>query len=69
MSLLVGYARAKSDSFGVRMQGVGIGERAERLLVIALVGMAGYMEAALAVVVVISAITLVQRVIATSRQL
>lgn len=69
LSLLVGYARAKSDSLGIRMQGVGIGERAERLLVIAIVGMAGYMELALLVVIVISAVTLVQRMAATSRAL
>ncbi len=69
LSLLVSYARAKSDALGIRMQGVGIGERAERLLVIAIVGMAGYMELALVVVAVISAITLVQRMASTSRQL
>lgn len=69
LSLLVGYARAKSDSLGIKMQGVGIGERAERLLVIAIVGMAGYMELALLVVIVISAVTLVQRMAATSRAL
>lgn len=69
LSLLVSYARAKSDALGIRMQGVGIGERAERLLVIAIVGMAGYMELALVVVAVISAVTLVQRMASTSRQL
>ena len=69
LSLLVGYARAKSDALGIRMQGVGIGERAERLLVIAIIGIAGYMEIALVIVVIISAITLVQRMAATARQL
>jgi len=69
LSLLVSYARAKSDALGIRMQGVGIGERAERLLVISIVGMAGYMELALVVVAVISAVTLVQRMASTSRQL
>lgn len=69
LSLLVSYARAKSDALGIRMQGVGIGERAERLLVIAVVGMAGFMELALVVVAIISAVTLVQRMASTSRQL
>lgn len=69
LSLLVSYARAKSDALGIRMQGVGIGERAERLLVIAIVGMAGFMELALVVVAVISAVTLIQRMASTSRQL
>lgn len=70
LSLLVGYARAKSDALGgIVMQGVGIGERAERLLVVAIIGMLGYMELALVIVVVISAITLAQRMISTVRQL
>ena len=46
LSLLVSYARAKSDAINVKLQGVGIGERAERLLVIAIVGIIGYMEPA-----------------------
>lgn len=69
LSLLVGYARAKSDALGIKMQGVGIGERAERLLVIAIIGMIGFMQIALLIVVIISAITLVQRMISTSKQL
>jgi len=69
LSLLVGYARAKSDSLNIKMQGIGIGERAERLLVIAIVGIIGYMEAALVIVSIIAGITLVQRMIVTMRQL
>ena len=41
LSLLVSYARAKSDAINVKLQGVGIGERAERLLVIAIIGIIG----------------------------
>lgn len=69
LSLLVGYARAKSDALGIRMQGVGIGERAERLLVIAVVGMAGHIDWALGIVAVIAGITLAQRIISTTRQM
>ncbi len=69
LSLLVGYARAKSDALNIKMQGVGIGERAERLLIIAIIGMVGFMQIALLIVIIISAITLVQRMISTSRQL
>ena len=69
LSLLVSYARAKSDATGIRLQGVGIGERAERLLVIALVGMAGFMEYAVIIVAVIAGITLVQRVIVSVKEL
>ena len=63
LSLLVSYARAKSDAINVKLQGVGIGERAERLLVIAIIGIIGFMEIAVIIVVIIAAITLVQRMI------
>ena len=62
MSLLVSYARAKADALGVPIQGIGIGERAERLLVIALVGMIPrMMPLAVVVVIVIAGITVGQR--------
>jgi len=41
LSLLVSYARAKSDLINIKLQGIGIGERAERLLVIAIIGIIG----------------------------
>ena len=62
LSLLVSYTRALADSAGSKMQGIGIGERAERLLVIAIVGMFGFMEIAVIIVIIIAAITLAQRI-------
>ena len=62
LSLLVSYARAKADAAGITMQGIGIGERAERLLVIAIIGMIGFMEIAVIIVIIIAGITLAQRV-------
>lgn len=62
MSLLVSYSRAKADALNVPIQGIGIGERAERLLVIALVGMIpGMMPLAVVAVIVIAGITVGQR--------
>ncbi|MDH3203869.1 MAG: CDP-alcohol phosphatidyltransferase family protein [Nitrosopumilus sp.] len=69
LSLLVSYARAKSDAINVKLQGVGIGERAERLLVIAIIGIIGYMEPAVIIVVVIAGITLIQRMIVTAKNI
>ena len=69
LSLLVSYARAKSDALNIKLQGVGIGERAERLLVIAIIGMIGFMEPAVTIVVVIAGITLVQRMIVTAKNI
>ena len=69
LSLLVSYARAKSDALGINLQGIGIGERAERLLVIAIIGIIGYMEPAVLIVVVIAGITLIQRIITTAKNI
>ena len=69
LSLLVSYARAKSDSLNIKLQGIGIGERAERLLAIALIGIIGYMEPAVIIVVIIAGITLIQRMIFTAKNI
>jgi archaetidylinositol phosphate synthase len=69
LSLLVSYARAKSDSLNIKLQGVGIGERAERLLAIAIIGIIGFMEIAVLIVVIIAAITLIQRMIVTAKNI
>jgi archaetidylinositol phosphate synthase len=66
LSLLVSYARARAESLGVQLQGIGIGERAERLLVIAIIGMIGFLNYAVVIVIMIAGITLVQRIITTS---
>jgi archaetidylinositol phosphate synthase len=69
LSLLVSYARARAESLGITLQGIGIGERAERLLVIAIIGMIGFMDYAIMVVIVIAGITFIQRIILTSQKL
>ena len=69
LSLLVSYARAKSDALNIKLQGVGIGERAERLLVIAIIGIIGYMQPAVIIVVIIAGVTLVQRMIITTKNI
>ena len=69
LSLLVSYTRSKAESLGVKLQGIGIGERAERLLVIAIVGIIGFMEYAVIIVIIIAGITFVQRIIITVKEL
>ena len=71
LSLLVSYTRARAESLGVQLQGIGIGERAERLLVIAILGMAGatFLNYAVMIVIVIAGITFIQRIIATSKKI
>ena len=69
LSLLVSYARARAESLGITLQGIGIGERAERLLVIAIIGMIGFMDYAVMIVIIIAGITLIQRIVLTSKKL
>ena len=66
LSLLVSYTRARAESLGVQLQGIGIGERAERLLVIAIIGMIGFLNYAVVIVAIIAGITFVQRIITTA---
>lgn len=72
MSLLVSYTRARAESLGVELKGIGIGERAERLLILAIIGMVPHPDAltwATIVVTVVAGITLAQRIVATSKKL
>jgi archaetidylinositol phosphate synthase len=72
MSLLVSYTRARAESLGGKLKGVGIGERAERLLIIAIIGMIPAKEAmqwAMIIVSIVAGITLAQRVIVTVNKL
>ena len=72
LSLLVSYVRARSESLGVPLQGIGIGERAERLLLLALIGMLplqGSLQWAVIVVSIVAGFTLVQRVLEVNKQL
>jgi archaetidylinositol phosphate synthase len=72
LSLLVSYIRARAESLGVDLRGIGIGERAERLLILAIIGMIpipGAMHWALAIVSIIASITIIQRMVATYKKL
>ena len=69
LSLLVSYARSKSDLINIKLQGIGIGERAERLLVIAIIGIIGFMDYAVIIVIIIAGITLIQRMIYTAKNI
>ena len=69
LSLLVSYTRSRAESLGVKLQGIGIGERAERLLVIAIIGIIGFMEYAVIIVIIIAVITFIQRIVVTARAL
>jgi len=69
LSLLVSYTRSRAESLGIKLEGIGIGERAERLLVIAIIGIIGFMEYAVIIVIIIAGITFIQRIIVTAKAL
>ena len=64
-SLLVSYTRSRAETLGLDLSGVGFGERAERLLVLAIMGFLPFshsLEYGVIIVIVISIITVIQRV-------
>ena len=63
LSLLVSYTRVRAESLGIELKGVGIGERAERLIVIAAFSIAGFTEYGMIVVAIIAGITFIQRIV------
>lgn len=68
LSLLVSYTRARAESLGIELKGVGIGERAERLIVIAVFSIASMnfsdsVQYGMIIVAIIAGITFVQRVV------
>ncbi|MEO9363025.1 MAG: CDP-alcohol phosphatidyltransferase family protein [Nitrososphaera sp.] len=77
MSLLVSYTRARAESLGVELKGIGIGERAERMLILAIIGFIpiggittdSALDWAVIIVSIVAGITLVQRIVATARKL
>ena len=72
LSLLVSYTRAKAEAVGIELRGVGIGERAERLLLIGILGLIpldGILHFAVFLVCIFAGITLCQRVVFTVRKL
>ncbi len=61
MSLLVSYTRAKGDALGVTLSGVGIGERSERLLILAVLSIVGLVAWGVIVVLVVALYTFLER--------
>ena len=60
-SLTVSYTRSRGESLGVKVEGVGIGERADRLLALAVLSIIGYPWIGATIVLALASITLVQR--------
>ncbi len=73
-SMLVSYTRARAEVIGVKMESVGIAERAERMLILAAVSIIGffYLPAlgyGVALIAVLSIVTVIQRALHVYREL
>jgi archaetidylinositol phosphate synthase len=68
-SLLVSYSRSRAEAAGINAEGVGYGERAERLLILAIGGIAGYVYYAVIIVTFLAVITYLQRLYVYSSRL
>jgi archaetidylinositol phosphate synthase len=62
-SFLVSYTRARAESAGCRKLSVGIAERTERMIILALGALAGFLGWAIVLIAVFSHITIIQRVL------
>ena len=67
-SLAVSYARARAEGLGVECK-VGIMERPERIILIAMGALTGYLVPMLLVMFVLTNVTVVQRMLHTRKQL
>ena len=63
-SILVSYLRARAESLGMELKGIGVGERAERLLILAICGLipiSGSIQWGVIIIILISAFSFIQR--------
>ncbi|MCD6301049.1 MAG: CDP-alcohol phosphatidyltransferase family protein [Staphylothermus sp.] len=68
VSLMISYTRSRAESLGIKMEGVGLIERAERLIIIMLIVLFSMLNQTIALIllyllVILSLITLIQRIV------
>lgn len=73
-SLLVSYSRARAEAVGLKMESVGLAERAERMLILAVVSVAAFfwlpaLGYGVALLAVLSNFTVIQRVLYVYKEL
>jgi archaetidylinositol phosphate synthase len=69
---LVSYTRSRAETLGIDLSGVGFGERAERILILAIMGLlplSHSLEYGVIIVIGISIITVIQRIYKTVQNL
>ncbi len=71
---MVSYTRARAEAAGIKMESVGFAERAERMLILAVVSIIGYfwlpaLGYGIALLTILSNLTVIQRAFHVYRQL
>lgn len=69
LSLLVSYTRAKADALGTSLSGIGVGERSERLIALAVFSIVGLVAYGVLAVAILAGVTFVQRVASATSKL
>jgi archaetidylinositol phosphate synthase len=69
LSLLVSYTRAKGDALGIALSGVGVGERSERLLILAVSSILGFAGWGVLLVAAVAFYTFLERIVTALRAL
>lgn len=75
-SLLVSYSRARAEAAGIKMETIGLAERAERILIIAIATLIAYfwqpttiINASIILLVILTNLTVIQRSVYTYKKL
>lgn len=75
-SLLVSYSRARAEAAGIKMETIGLAERAERLLIIAIATLTAYfwqlttiINASIILLAILTNLTVIQRSVYTYKKL
>lgn len=68
-SILVSYTRAKAEGLSIRLEGIGLTERPERILILATTSIFLHPEIGLVVLAVLTNTTVIQRILYTLKQL
>ena len=68
-SLLVSYTRARAEGAGVEKMDIGIAERPERMILLAIGAFSGLITWAIAAIVILTHITIIQRVLYAKKHL
>lgn len=68
-SLMVSYTRTKGESLNVNVSGIGIGERAERIFILAILSIIGYPYYGISIILILATLTFLQRLIFISNKL